>query len=30
MAAGHATGWPAAIVGAPVFEDGGFRVYRFD
>jgi hypothetical protein len=27
---GHPVAWPAAIVGAPVFEYGGFRVYRFD
>ena len=27
---GHALGWPAAIVSAPVFDNGGFRVYRFD
>jgi len=27
---GNAVAWPAAIVNAPVFSDGGFRVYRFE
>jgi hypothetical protein len=27
---GRFVAWPAAIVDAPVFEYGGFRVYRFD
>jgi hypothetical protein len=27
---GNPVGWPAAIVNGPVFNSGGFRVYRFD
>lgn len=27
---GHVVRWPAAIVNTPVFEHGGFRVYRFE
>jgi hypothetical protein len=27
---GTSVGWPAAMVNAPAFNSGGFRVYRFD
>jgi hypothetical protein len=27
---GNSVGWPAVIVNAPVFNHGGFRVYRFN
>ena len=27
---GHGVAWPAALVNAPVFNHGGFRVYRFN
>jgi hypothetical protein len=27
---GQRVGWPAGLVNNPVFNSGGFRVYRFD